>query len=359
MPLVKISFLNFISRILFVAILLVSPLGADAKTRECTALFETFSSTKSGISVSGYRAASTEIDGRTIYYEHLPASRGKGTAIMFIGIYTPIVDFAKFKQAFSERSRGEGLILMSYDSMPDSLEAAARNQTGTREPGTRTNLTDIGRDATAIVNAANIRGPVTVVGYSYGSAPAATFASFHRERVADLVFTAPLVFNGEHNPQALNGLAAVAVLATYNPFFGKMMIENAHERAARSIGEQFVADHFDSTGNPAGVDRQKVLEGAVGRIRATEDFDLRKQDFGLMPPTHFLLGENENPHRLKAQTEVIAGAIAAAGGEKDRRPTVTLVPGAGHIVVGTHPNESADGILLVMRNREAGKRRAR
>jgi pimeloyl-ACP methyl ester carboxylesterase len=338
---------------LIVACALNVPGFTNASGNECALLFERASLPASGIGLQNFIAKSVQVDARTVYYEHLPAAPGKGTAIMFIGIYTPIVDFVQFKAAFAARSRGEGLVMMSYDSMPDSLSAAKMNRSSTRAPGAKVTLMDMVVEGTAIVNDANIQGSVAVVGYSFGAAPASSFAAFHRSRVTDLIFTAPLVYNGEHSAQSTNGLAALAAMAVYNPFFGTAIVETAREQGARAYAEKFIYEHFDSRGNPEKVDRRVVVEGLAGRIRATENFDLRKQDFSLLPQPHFILGENEHPLRLRAQTEVVKSAIAAAGGKLDRLPTVTRIAGGGHVVLGTSPIESADAIIDVLRKREA------
>lgn len=341
----------------------IAPLFAHADYRECYTLFEKSNSAseRSTARVAGpigaYLTSTTEVDGRTVYYEYLPAARGKGTAVVFIGLYTPIADFVGFKRAFAEQSRGEGLVLVSYDSMPDSLAAAAKknNLEGARLPAS--SLEDFVRQGTAVLNAAGVRPPVTVVGYSYGAAPAVRFSAFHRERVMDLVFVAPLVFNGEHSAEAAAGLAALSVMASVNPMFGPILLENARAQIAQSIAEQFIRLEYDSKAPVSGVARRDLVEGGAARVRATEDFDLRKEDFGLLPRTHFVMGENENPRRLVVQTEAVASAIDAARGDLSKIPTVTGVPGAGHVVIGEKPQAVAEAVLNVMRARVSTSRR--
>ncbi len=322
-----------------------------ATFRQCNNLFETIviDRNQSG-HVTGFRTAMTEVDGRPVYYRHFPATHGKATAIVFMGLYTPVADYIGFQKAFAAKSKGEGLIMFSYGSMPESLASRTDDHRSKNFYPAELVLNDLLREATAVINSAGVRGPVTAVGYSFGSAPASRFAAFHQGRVNNLILVAPLVVQGEHSAELMNGKAQLETMAAMNPLLGNMWLAASREHLARNSAIAVVNAHFNAKDWPANVKREDVINGIAGRIRATEDFDLRREDFSPWPRTHFLLADQENPLRVGAQTEVVKQMIAAADGRLSKIPTVTVIENSGHGVLGIKPQDSADFILRVLRS---------
>ncbi len=335
--------------LLLIAAFFVPSIG-HATFRQCNNLFETIviDGAKSE-HVKGFRTAIAEVDGRSVYYRHFPAARGKATAIIFMGLYTPVADYIEFQKAFAAKSKGEGLIMFSYGSMPESLASRAEGHRSKNFSQKKTGLDDILREATAVINSAGVTGSVTVVGYSFGSAPASRFAAFHQGRVTNLILAAPLVVQGEHRAELMNGKTQLETMSAMNPVFGSMWLAASREGLARNSATSIVSEHFIAKDWSANVKREEVINGIASRIRATEDFDLRQEDFSTWPRTHFLLADQENPLRVGAQTEVVKRMIAAANGKLSRIPTVTVIENSGHGVLGIKPEDSADFILRVLR----------
>lgn len=356
--------ISSISSILASVFLTVSLVGtsdvAAAAERMCRNLFKTQkvvaenrSNSKNSNSATdaalSHRVRKTyvELDGQSIYYEAITAAPGKPTALVFLGLFTPMSDLQKFQMSFLKQSRGEGLIVFSYSTATESLIFGAVRKSERYAQTAATDLTDYARQATAVINAEGVRGPLTVVGYSYGSAPAARFASFHRERVGDLIFASPLVYPGEHSPQMIVGKEIAESLAAMNPFFGSKMIDGLRARAAEDTASKIVEDFLKRGRFPDFLPAEVVVQSLTAQIRATEEFDLRKEDFALWPRTHFLLAGKEAPSRLSAQQDVIRAVRNFNLGH------VESVEGGAHAIMADQPSHSAKMILRILRNEPA------
>lgn len=329
----------------------LSPTLARATNRECATLFKASSELAKTVSELGFDQNATVRSGRIIYYEQLPAKKGHGTAIVFMGLFTPLTDYIGFKQSFARQSKGEGLIIFDYASMPQSLSVRAALDQKIAGKVSESSLNDIVADATAVINEAGVRGPVTAIGYSFGSAPATAFAAFHRARVSNLVFVSPFVIQGEHDARLMQSRQAIEAMAALNTFFGPAMLDSARAHAAYSIAELNVKSLFDSRKWPEGISRQNVFDGILARIRATDTTDLRRENFAQLPTTTFLLGEKENALRLQFQDETVKAANDAAAKRKTALAKVVVVKNGSHAVLLSNPDESASMILEVMRRR--------
>jgi hypothetical protein len=131
---------------------------------------------------SRLEVAHVRLDGRAVYYEHLPAKRGKPTVFLLNGMFVPRESLQAFREAFEARSKGEGLLIMYYSTQLESLylrgalgEDPALNL---KLPEGRT-LTrkDFAIEAAAVLQASGAKGAIYLAGYSFGAGPAVEFAS--------------------------------------------------------------------------------------------------------------------------------------------------------------------------------------
>ena len=326
-----------------VATSFILPFVAHAMShRTCEDLFRT---TDFFSEDTAFQKKTVVYDGRTVYFEQLVAAPGKPTAILFVGLLTPIRDFTLFKTEFLKKSRGEGLIIYTYSTGAESISAHGKgpeNDFSTSSISTSLFVSE----ATAVINAAGISGAVSVVGYSFGSVPAARFAAFHKDRVANLIFLSPLVVAGEHDSNLMSTKISFEGLARLNPFFGTAIIENARQKTATTWATQFVDSAYPTPGSfLPNLTRGQLIEALVAQIRAVEDVDLRNEDPKLWPPTHFIFGEKENVTRRRFQQQVVESVTASKAGNVD----VQTIPGGGHIIHHDKPADVAAKVLKVMR----------
>lgn len=323
-----------------------------AATRRCERLFEP--SAVSAAREVRVETSSIAVDGRTVYFEHIRAAPGFPTAIEFTGLWTPIADakthqnhLAEFQSEFAKQSRGEGLIIFAYSSQIESLLAGASSERGTNPKSSDIDLNDLVRQATGVINAANVRGPVSAIGYSYGSAPAARFAQFHKARVSNLIFVGPLMESGDFSYEVLAQKRSVEQMAALNPFFGPSMVQAMRDSAAIEASEKQVKANLSVEKLPKGLKLEDVVAAVYGQMRAVESFKLIDEDVTAWPRTSFVIGSDENPSRFAIQQQLIArvAALPAQAG------AVTILEKTGHAVQGMNPSQSAAAILKIMRTR--------
>lgn len=321
-----------------------------AAARRCERLFEPRAAP--ALRQVHVETSSIIVDGRTVYFEHIRAAPGFPTAIEFTGLWTPIADakthenhLAEFQMEFAKQSRGEGLILFVYSSQIESLVAGAnmKNRSNTKSP--EIELNDLVRQATGVINAAGVRVPVSVIGYSYGSAPAARFAEFHKGRVNNLIFVGPLMESGDFSPEVLAQKRMVEHMAGFNPFLGPSMIQTMRDAAAKETSEKQVKANLAVDELPKGLKLEEVIAAVYGQMRAVETFKLLDDDVTRWPRTSFVIGSDENPSRFAIQQQLVAKVAAMSA----RAGTVTILEKTGHAAQGMNPSQSAAAILKVMR----------
>ncbi|CAN5453588.1 hypothetical protein BH10BDE1_BH10BDE1_07320 [soil metagenome] len=285
-----------------------------------------------------------EIDGRSTYFESIPAKKGQPTALLFMGLFTPMSDLLAFQREWVRQSRGEGLTIFTYSTQVESLIWRLSSQQ-LKFVNPHIEIVDLVREATAVANAAAITGPVTVIGYSYGSIVASRFAEFHKDRVANLIFAAPFVEAGEHHPQVLSAKSALETWATLNPFFGGgIMLENAREHAAQSMAKQIVDDYMKTQKFPDGIEREDVIALLKSQIRAVEAVNLVEEMKPGLPKTTLIVAGKENTTRRHLQDLVAKTAEAAGLGGH-----VVKLESATHPVLADKPREAVEAVLAVIR----------
>jgi pimeloyl-ACP methyl ester carboxylesterase len=287
-----------------------------------------------------------EVDGRTVYLEHFRAEKNKPTAVVFMGLFTPMSDLVAFQREFIRQSDGEGLLIFTYSTQTESLiwrTYAQRLSVG--DP--KIDLIDLVREGTAAVNAAGLRGPVTAIGYSFGSIPAAEFATFHRSRVNSLILAAPFVEVGEHSPELLSGKAMLEGMAALNPFFGSSILESARDSAAQNMAASIVNDTYGSTTFPDKLKRTDIISAVKAQIRSIETANLQSLAAKDWPSTDFFLAENENPSRMKLQL-----SAAEAAEKANHVGRVTVFKGGAHPLLADKPRKTAAATLAILRGKK-------
>ena len=317
---------------------------ADAKSKRCEDIFRSQASVLEQQRNLNLVRSAVVIDGRAVYYEHLRAKKGRETLVVFSGLFTPLSDFASFQVEFAKRSQGEGLIVISYSTQIESM-IWSRVRFNQDLHFKALDLSDFTREVTAALNAENIRSPVSVLGYSYGAAPAAGFAEFHRDRVSNLIMVAPLIVPGDHNAQIHSSKEAYETLAKLNPLYGKAMIDSMREGAARNTATTIVENFMKSQLLPEMITKELVIEGLIAQIRAAEAFDLRNENAGVWPRTHFLLASSEHAYRLALQ-QALFDRIAAAA----KSPGISeIVKDGQHTLLASNAEAAVEFVLRVMR----------
>lgn len=336
--------------------LVIALLGAllmtvSAGATECRDLFRApKASSKVALSPVESRTGFVDVDGRIAYFEQIVAKPGKPTALVFVGLFTPLVDFAELQAEFVKQTNGEGLILFAYSTQVESLMVGSFERPDTYADKLRVDLNDVVMQAVMVLKAAGVRRPATIVGYSYGSAPAAKFVEIQPELTRSLLFVSPLVLPGDHLPRYDVTSQAFRNLAAMNPFFGHMVIESARQFNAREAANHFLKDFAKGEDLPNGLTHQRLVDGLTYLIRAADGFDLRNANVRDWPETHFLFAAEESPARLELQKQVVAAVEKVQGAIPG---AVVTVPNSEHRLIFQRPDIAAGEILRSMRPNKA------
>src|SRR5690606_36420088 len=129
-------------------------------------------------------------DGVPRHVEYLPAAPGKTTLLFTNGL---VYDLRRWRELTATlEKKGYGLVLYYFRGQHRTL-LAEHEQFGTPlffkhglEGG------DFTDELYQLTEALGLRDPLTVVGLSYGAHIAARYAEAHPDRVAKLIFLAPL-----------------------------------------------------------------------------------------------------------------------------------------------------------------------
>jgi hypothetical protein len=344
---------NSISRLLFFvpALLIISSLHsvpANASA-DCERQFVNISSTVE----SRFQFSHARVDGRAVYFEHLPAKRGKPTLFLLNGMFVPSMDLQEFRNTFEQKSEGEGLLIMYYSTQLESLYL--RGLLGD-SPALNVNLPegrtltrqDLALEAAAVLKASGAKGSIYPTGYSFGSGPVSELAalmgnrSSHGARIKEVIFLSPFVHAGE---QVAFGGAGAEALIRMNPFFGEAAIQKMRAQSVRSTAAASIDDYIRKIGSlPEGVSREIAIHGVSSQINSLMDFDLRTvSDLAL--PTRFILAQKEGTLRLTAQKEAFE-AMKKSGAEKVE---LTMVPDATHHLLAYEPVLGVDALFSVLR----------
>lgn len=293
------------------------------------------------------------VEDRAIYFEHLPAARGKPTLFLLNGMFVPSMDLKDLRDAFEQKSQGEGLLIMYYSTQLESLylrgllEGDPALNLKLRD-GRALTRADLASEAAGVLKASGAKGEIYPTGFSFGSGPVVELASLLTRPEApgivlkELVFLSPFVHSGELLPFGTTNLESLMRL---NPFFGATAIQKMREQSARSTAVDSIDDYIKKVGNlPEGVTREIAIQGVTSQIMSVMDFDLRGVS-SLSAPVHFVLAQNENPLRLVAQKD----AFQSVKKSSDRDVKLTLVPGVSHNLLAYEPAAGADALLSVLR----------
>lgn len=308
---------------------------------------------------SRFQYSHARVANRAVYFEHLPAKRGKPTLFLLNGMFVPATDLKAFRDAFEQKSKGEGLLIMFYSTQLESLylrgllgdDPALNLKLQDGQPLTRVELAN---EAVAVLKASGAKGSIFPAGYSFGSAPVVELASLMASqssnpplpglRIKEVVLLSPFVHAGELVPF---GGSNVESLLRLNPFLGEAAIQKMRAQSARTTAATSIDDYILKTGGlPDGVSRETAIQGVASQIMSVMDFDLRKVT-SLPVPVRFVLAQNEATLRFVAQRD----AMQAMKKTSELPVELTIVPDVSHHLLGYEPAAGADALLTVLRGR--------
>jgi len=306
-------------------------------------------------SESRFQYSHARVEDRAIYFEHLPAKRGKPTLFLLNGMFVPSMDLKDFREAFEQKSNGEGLLIMYYSTQLESLYLR-----GLLEGDPALNLkfrdgrsltrADLASEAASVLKASGAKGAIYPTGFSFGSAPVVELAWLMTKspvpgvKLKELVFLSPFVHAGEQLPF---GATNVESFLRLNPFLGETAIQNMRQQSARSTAAISIDDYIKKIGNlPEGVTRETGIQGVTSQIMSVMDFDLRKVS-DLRAPVRFVLAQKEGALRLAAQKD----AFQSIKKSTQQNVELTIVPDVTHNLLAYEPVAGADALLSVLRTR--------
>jgi pimeloyl-ACP methyl ester carboxylesterase len=235
-------------------------------------------------------------DGRSVYFEVIKGQPGRPVYMTFNGLLYKQNYWNQFLTELN--TRGASIIRFSYSTDPESL--ALTSSSG----GTPFSLDGFADEVLAVLDALQM-ARVTLLPLSFGSI-AIHFAALHPERVERIVMMAPMVMPTDKYD--LQGETA------------RTCLENVRAMAG------YV---------PAAVGENRVLDGAIEKIKATRDFDLRNYAKLKLPRIDLILAKAENPNVLKDQLDFWSKLAPAAKGN------FVLIRDAGHALVAEAPRGAA------------------
>ncbi len=285
-------------------------------------------------------------DHRVVFFDQLKAKRGKPTLVLLNGLFVPREDLRAFRETFEAQSKGEGLLIMHYSTQMESL-AMRHHLSGDAAKNVREDMAsvDFGREVAEVLKVADLRGPIVLVGYSYGGLPLARFLELYRNGEAKLpggrnqiresIFLSTLVEAVDEIPMGsvvLAGRNAVESMMMLNPWMGGLeSVKRLRGHSARSSAVGIVDGNLMGGFKlPDGVDRSAMILGLTAQIGAAADFSLRTEGKAAQPNTgavHFFIAGGESAGRMVAQK-----AAAEAWGV-----TPEIVPDVPHHALAHKP----------------------
>lgn len=243
---------------------------------------------------------------RLVYSE---ISRGNNAAPVVILINGLIYDMARWNPV-TERliKAGVTVIRMSFSAQPESLRLN-RDEPQFLSSGLTAN--DLAREIEATLDAYQVRKPVTVVGLSYGAAPAAVFAAQNPRRVQSLLLLSPLVVPldtydsvGSQLRQWLTGIrfwenAPCAFYGWINPWLCSQQ-DRWYDSFYNLIYKNYLFVRVSKT--PPDLDETVYKKSVFHLVRAVRDFDLKSLAHKLKR-VHLVIADGDDESLQKDQNE--------------------------------------------------------
>ncbi|MDX9732264.1 MAG: alpha/beta hydrolase [Bdellovibrionales bacterium] len=246
-----------------------------------------------------------EID-RHIYTEIAQSRKNAPVILLLNGLIYDITRWDKVAYALVEK--GFTVIRMSFSAQPESLLLNATN-----EPpvfmSKGLSLATLAEDVLLTLNHHDIQSPVTLVGLSYGAAPATEFAKLHPDRVQDLVLLSPLVvpldnynFAGQPVRAFLDGIrfwesTSCMAYGWLNPWLCSQS-EYWYDSFYNLIYQNFLFAQITST--PSGLDPTLYKKSVFHLVRAVRDYDLRTEA-SLLRNVHIAIASEDEPNLKQDQ----------------------------------------------------------
>jgi pimeloyl-ACP methyl ester carboxylesterase len=264
-------------------------------------------------------------DGRSVYFEVIKGQPGRPVYMTFNGLLYKQNYWNQFLTELN--ARGASIIRFSYSADPESL--ALTSPSG----GTPFSLDGFADEVLAVLDALQM-ARVTLLPLSFGSI-AIHFAALHPERVERIVMMAPMVMPTDKYD--LQGETARTWLESIRAIWGEDVYNNQWSLLMETTVRRLVLEHVRAmTGYvPAAVGENRVLDGAIEKIKATRDFDLRNYAKLKLPRIDLILAKAENPNVLKDQLDFWSKLAPAAKGN------FVLIRDAGHALVAEAPRGAA------------------
>jgi pimeloyl-ACP methyl ester carboxylesterase len=198
---------------------------------------------------------------------------------------------------------------------------------------------DFGEELNELIEKSGIQSKVVVVGLSYGAHVAASFAENHPEKVAQLVFLAPLVIPLEsYEPQ---GAWLDWNLAWVRTFWGPYFYEYAYRQIYGSYLGQRVAERV-----PPHLSEipEMYKESLFHLVRAVRDFDLRDFKFAGLEKNSvfFMVAQEEKEQAFQDQLTAFSGVAAKAQG------SLIWLPESSHAIPDSEPRLAAQYLRYFM-----------
>lgn len=277
---------------------------------------------------------------RSVAYELEIFDSGKPTLILLPGIFRgllPKVEKELFQKLAEEKINW---VTLHFAGHPLSVVLAE----GKNATLANVTLDDMASDVEEVIEELEIESPIPV-SLSYSSAPASKFAA---KNFPLLIETAPMTKQVDDDPAAEKKSKEDRKNLEAGCFFQPLCIDYWMNFAYRQhwAGEiPRQQKRHKELQNP--LLAMQLVDGYVGMARAIENWSLMKTNFKGGPERIFILGEDENVHRLSDQVKV----LRAYKNQRGEWPLVFLLQKAGHIVPEDQPKAFVKVISLILKNK--------
>ncbi len=272
---------------------------------------------------------------RVVAYESFKADADGPVFIFLPGIYRGFNSNEAFVQSLQKHDIP--YVLMNFAEHPDSV-AKTGKETPSFADVTAKTLAD---EVSALAKELKIKQAVPVT-LSYS---AIVTSHFDTKLFPVVIETAPISTDTDGLP------ANVAAFYEYwkywvltVPFYGPIWLDQTKTAQLRQHWEpqvqEYAKERLPELQSPEY--HERALQGYIALSKASEGFDLRRQDFAKGPKRFFVLGEKEASARLKAQQEAIAKYEKVIGISN----LSVIVPQAGHAV----PVDQPEAFVEVIQN---------
>lgn len=272
--------------------------------------------------------------GENVYYHATITNKNKPTLVLLPGIYRGLNEDDEIIQIL--KTKKVNYVAIHFSGHPSSIMQLNPNEKAIFANGRGLTSEMLAHEVEAVVVALEIKKPVAV-SLSYSS----TVVPFlNLEQFPLVIETAPLGFFGDDDPVGTAQRKAWADWLKLWPG-NYFWLEAAKDKAYRDHWAPIAADRATDYEN---LDADLLTDGYIAMTRASENFDLRQQDFSTTARRIWILAENE----LASRREIQGEAVQINNETSKTNQIPIIIANSGHTIPSEQPKAYAQALIKIL-----------